>query len=516
MLAVDVARNEFFSCQVAVRREVDTGTPLPDPTPVSIEVDAGSPWRVRVRRVGYVPMAHCNTWKPREEIDGFEHLPGFVPDPLFEEDRVWLPAGETHAFWLSLRPKRAVKPGVHSVSICVRVDGERNRALTLKVRVHPVAIKSRRDFSVIHWFYSDSLFDTHGCEPFDERYWNVLPNYLRNLVEHGQDTVYVPVFTPPLDGVKRPTQLLRITETGPGRYRFDWRDVKRYIGAARDCGVECFEWTHFFTQWGVQHAIRIYHGQGVDKRPLWPPETPATGEVYRNFLTQFLPAFERFLRREDLLEKSFFHLSDEPHGEEHQVNYRAARELLRELAPWMKVMDALSQLSFAEEGLVDTPVASISMALQFVERGIPSWCYFCCQPRARFLNRMLDDPLAKIRMSGWLFYRWPLKGFLHWGYNFWYEPGSVKRIDPFLVTDGNHWPDWPYGDPFVVYPGADGPLDSIRWEIFAEGLQDYALLQTLDVARDSSMLCTLKSFSDFPKDEAWIARMRRKLLKQQT
>lgn len=512
-LSMDVARNEFFSCQVAVRRDDPAGVTQPDPATVKVVVEAGSPWNARVRRVGYVPMRHANTWKPDGEIDGREHIPGFVPDPLFEENALWMRSGETHSFWISLRPVRPVKAGRHTVRICVTGEGDgAPHVLNLRVRVHPVMIRPRRDFSVIHWFYNDSLLDFHHCDAFDKRYWSVLPNYLRNLAEHGQDTVYVPVFTPPLDGVKRPTQLLRVTETKPGRYSFDWRDVRKYIATARACGIRRFEWTHLFTQWGARHALRIYHGQGLDKRVLWPPETPATGPVYRDFLRQFLPAFARFLRRGNLMDRSFFHLSDEPHDAEQQANYRAARELLRELAPWMRVMDALSDATFARQKLVDTPVCTISGVDEFIGQGMPVWCYFCCQPRERYLNRMLDDSLAKIRMSGWLFHRWPLKGFLHWGYNFWYAPGSQKRIDPFQTSDGENWPGWPHGDPFLVYPGSDGPLDSIRWEVFAESLQDYALLQSLKVRRDDRRLARLRSFKDFPKTEKWINRTRNALL----
>lgn len=203
--------------------------------------------------------------------------------------------------------------------------------------------------------------------------------------------------------------------------------------------------------------------------------------------------------------------SDEPHAEQ-QEDYRRARLVLKDLAPWMKVMDALSDATFAKQRLVDTSVCTITGIAGFIEQGLPAWCYFCCHPRGRWLNRLLDDSLAKIRMSGWLFYRWPIKGFLHWGYNFWYQPGSERRIDPFVVADANNWPAWPYGDPFVVYPGKDGPLDSIRWEVFAESLQDYALLQTMGVSRDASALAPLRSFHDFPRTEQWLTRQRRRLL----
>lgn len=50
----------------------------------------------------------------------------------------------------------------------------------------------------------------------------------------------------------------------------------------------------------------------------------------------------------------------------------------------------------------------------------------------------------------------------------------------------------------------DGPLDSIRWEVFAESLQDYAMLQSAGIRRDDPMLAALKTYADFPKNEAWL------------
>jgi len=186
--------------------------------------------------------------------------------------------------------------------------------------------------------------------------------------------------------------------------------------------------------------------------------------------------------------------------------------MLRELAPWIRIMDAMSDIRFAKQGLIDVPVPVISVAKQFVDAGIPSWTYFCCAPKGRYLNRFLDTPLAKTRMAGWLFYRFGVLGFLHWGYNYWYRSQTRTLIDPFTVTDGLAWPGWAYGDTFLVYPGPDGPIDSIRWEVFAESLQDYALLETLDVDRDGRLLSVLKDFDDFPKDGRWLRAMRRKLL----
>ncbi|MDT8389334.1 MAG: DUF4091 domain-containing protein [Lentisphaeria bacterium] len=108
--------------------------------------------------------------------------------------------------------------------------------------------------------------------------------------------------------------------------------------------------------------------------------------------------------------------------------------------------------------------------------------------------------------------RWPALVFLHWGYNYWDKSQTRQLIDPFMVSGGCKWPNRAYGDTFQVYPGPDGPIDSIRWEVFAESLQDYSLLHTLGIDRDDPRMAPLKSFKDFPKNEHWRNQLKRQLL----
>ncbi|NLC58425.1 MAG: DUF4091 domain-containing protein [Armatimonadetes bacterium] len=503
-LALEAARSERLSFQALFRTDGEERT-------VSATVNAPAGVEVLVRRVGYVPMPHLNTQVPPEEIEGLEYLPGYVPDPLLPETVIHAGPYETHAFWITLRVDTDTSPGPREVHVTLSAEGAEPVTLSATLTVHPGVLPKRRDFPVTHWFYADALMDRYGVEPFEEAFWRILDPYLANVAAHGQDTIYVPVFTPPLDGVKRPTQLLHVRREGD-RYVFDWTQVERWIAAAKAQGLSRFEWTHLFTQWGVQHALRIYEGHGRDERLLWPADTGATSDTYRAFLGQFLPALERFLQVNGLQERSFFHVSDEPHGEEHLANYRAARALLRELAPWIRVMDALSDISFARAGLTDTPIPSISTAPEFVREGFPAWAYWCCGPRGRYVNRLLETPLVKVRMSGWLFYRLRARGFLHWGYNYWYKSQTRQMIDPYTVLDGMAWPSWAYGDCFQVYPGEAGPVDSLRWEVFAESLQDYALLQGVGLDPDDALLFDIQDYAAFPREAAWIARRRGELL----
>lgn len=69
-------------------------------------------------------------------------------------------------------------------------------------------------------------------------------------------------------------------------------------------------------------------------------------------------------------------------------------------------------------------------------------------------------PSARNRIMGVLMYLYRIEGFLHWGYNFYNSMFSIEHIDPFFDTHAGF--AFPSGDPFLVYPGADGePWSSI-------------------------------------------------------
>ncbi|HET6453356.1 MAG TPA: DUF4091 domain-containing protein [Armatimonadota bacterium] len=498
------ARNSRVSFQACVRNQ--------GKQPIEVRLEVESDLEVSIRRVGYVPVKHHNTDTEESELDGVGHIPGFVPDPLFPENSVTAGPFESHAFWVTVNVPAGVSPGKRELAVQFSLTGQTSQTCQTEIDIRPLVIRPADDFPVAHWFYADALCDWYKVVPFEERFWQIAKPYMQDMVEHGGNCMYVPLFTPPTDGVKRSTQLVRVTEAG-GQYQFDFSDVKRWVDLARECGATWFEWTHFFWQWGVKYALRIYRSNHADGSALlWPPETPATSETYRNFLAQFLPKFHDFLAAESLLDRSIFHVSDEPHGDEHLENYRKARAMLKDLAPWMKVADALSDIRFGLEGLTDMPIPSISVAKSFIEAGIPSCAYFCCGPRGKYLQRLMDTPLAKIAMSGWLFHKLRALGFLHWGYNYWHKSQTQELIDPFTEQSGLAWPGWAYGDTFVVYPGPDGPIDSIRWEVFAESLQDLALLRTAGIDPDDPLLAVLRGYNDFPKTETWVMEARKRLL----
>ena len=74
------------------------------------------------------------------------------------------------------------------------------------------------------------------------------------------------------------------------------------------------------------------------------------------------------------------------------------------------------------------------------------------------------------------------------------------------------------GDAFVVYPGKDGALESIRNEAFQQGIQDLRALNLLEkkIGREkvTAMLeesGMAKNFTDYPKNALCLIALRKKI-----
>ncbi len=483
---------------------------------IRCEVAGADGLNVRVRRVGYVPMRMGTTETPASELDCG---PGLVPDPLYNDQVTDVGPFENAAFWITVKAPADARPGPKEIKLHFVFDNDKTADISAKVDVSEFVVKPRRDFTVIHWWRGECLWDYYKTGMWeDEKLWEITRNYLQDMIDHGTDSVYIPILHFRRETFQRPCQLLKVTEPEPGKYAFDFKEVHRMVKLARECGAQHYEWSAFWIYWGAKNPVRVYKWVDGKAVMLWSPDSDGHGPAFHSFMKQFLPEFHKFLVSEGILERSYFHISDEPGEGEHLDNYKKAREFLREHAPWMKgkVIDALSSIEYGKQGLTDHPIPLISAAQPYIDAKIPHWVYFCCAPRGAYLQRLLDTPLPKIRMSGWLFYRLGAQGFLHWGYNYWHAMEQERLIDPFQTATNEWWPGIPPGDPFVVYPGADGkPIDSIRWEVFAESLQDYAVLQTAGIKRDDPMLADIKGYADFPKNEEWLRdRIRRVLGKK--
>ena len=442
-LNIIAAKNERISFQACVRN-FSTDSAI-----VKCEMIENKHFTSRVRRVGHVPMIQLNTYTPKTELEGIGHIPGLCPDPLYLDEQVHMGPESNGVFWITLQIPENIKSGKYSITVKFTlvdrygyVSSTSPEALSVslpvEIDVRSLVIQPRKNFPVTNWISIDSIWEYYRIEPCGDRFWELADKFIENLVSHGNNAVYTPIWNSRHELLIRPAQLLRVRKIGDDRYEFDFTDVRKWVRLALKHGAEYIEWTHFFTPApeSGKYPQRIYEkGEGAVGEILWPPDTSATSETYRSFLSQFIPVFEAFLEEEGIFDKSLFHCADEPDGEVQIEDYKKARALLLEFAPWMKVMDALSDTKYATQKIVDNPIPSIQTALDFKAANLDTWVYFCCGPRDGYLQRLLDTPLSKIRMCGLLFYKLGATGFLHWGYCYWFKFCTSEISNPFVNPD---------------------------------------------------------------------------------
>ena len=54
----------------------------------------------------------------------------------------------------------------------------------------------------------------------------------------------------------------------------------------------------------------------------------------------------------------------------------------------------------------------------------------------------------------------------------------------------------------------------VRREVFAESLQDYALLQSAGIKPDAPLLAPIKSYAEFPKSQEWLRQALEQVLRR--
>ncbi len=376
------------------------------------------------------------------------------------------------------------------------------------------------DLVCTFWMHYDSLADYYKLPLFSEEYNKILKSYIESTVKHGLTMLLTPLFTPPLDteaGKERMTvQLVEVEKKGD-TYEFGFDRLEWFMRFAEENGVRYYEMSHLFSQWGAGFAPKIVAKEQGTTRRIFGWETEALSDGYKGFLSAFLPRLRAWLIEKGFYERCYFHISDEP-NEAAFEHYKACHDFVKQYLPDAKFVDAMSHYEYYAQGAVDHPFVAVDATETFIEKGVKDYfVYYCTGQRNEFVsNRFMSMPLERVRILGMQMYLNGVRGFLQWGYNFYYSFLSREALDPYAVTDCMG--KFQSGDAFVVYPGKDGALESIRNEAFQQGIQDLRALNLLEkkIGREkvTAMLeesGMAKNFTDYPKNALWLIALRKKI-----
>jgi hypothetical protein len=130
------------------------------------------------------------------------------------------------------------------------------------------------------------------------------------------------------------------------------------------------------------------------------------------------------------------------------------------------------------------------------------WWYICTGPKAPYCTLFIDHPGTELRVWLWQTWQRNIEGILVWQTNYWTSntayPDQPQNPyeDPmgwctgYGIPKGEKRP-WGNGDGRFIYPPEaaasanpdtpilEGPVDSIRWEMLRDGIEDYEYLAML-------------------------------------
>ena len=447
---------------------------------VSLKIEGIPAEYVSARTVELVPVAYPIYPEIRDD-NYLSKEPGLYPDwlqPLHYGGVISVMKNQLRAVWIELDPKGCLEAGTYEITVSLAAGENTVAAETVTVEVVNAELPPQ-EMKVTQWFHCDCLANYYNCEAWSERHWQIVENFAATARRNGINLLLTPLFTPALDtavgGERTTVQLLDITVTD-GEYTFGFDKLDRWIDMCDRVGIEFFEISHFFTQWGAGHAPKVMatvdraDGTSEYKR-IFGWDTDATGEAYTRFLRTLVPAFLAHMKERGDDKRCLFHISDEPNVTQLE-QYKKSKAVVADFLEGYTIMDALSEYEFYCEGVVTTPIPSNNSIEPFIAGNVPNlWTYYCCGQCVDVSNRLIAMPNWRNRSIGMQFYKYDIAGFLQWGYNFYNNMHSVNTIDPYAETSGEYWV--PAGDPFSVYPAQDGTAyESTRILVFYEALQD--------------------------------------------
>lgn len=480
--SLNCARGERVSFQIIMERDVPTSR-----CDFKMSVRSGLLKNIAVACVGHVP-SELPAYTDRSDDDYISKEPGLFPDVLYpvkRTDVLKLGTNDLKSLWFTVDVPCDAQAGEYPVCMTFTdlKDGKKTKARVV-ISVKNTVI-DKNDLIFTQWFHCDSIADYFGVRMMSERHWRLIEQFIKTAARTGITMLLTPLFTPPLDtavGTERPTmQLVRVVKNGE-KYEFDFSLLDRWVELCRKYGIEYFEMSHLFTQWGVCFCPKIVVNVDGKDQKLFGWHVEAMSDMYKDFLSQLLPQLTAHLEKLGISDKCYFHISDEPSADPEKPdyeNYLAAKEFVAPYLRGYKIMDALSNVEFYDNGLIEYPVCATNHIKPFMERDIKErWCYYCCGQGDLVANRFFAMPSYRNRITGVQLYVADMTGFLQWGYNFYYSAGAVYKLNPYVTSDGLR--AWPSGDPYSVYPYKGTAIESIRSVVFYEGLQDRMLLKMLE------------------------------------
>jgi len=475
-IEVQACRNEWVIVQLGVR------SPLPVEV-LSLRVgDLTSTVNgkimsrlVRVRYPGLMPVDESGQ---------------YTPDPLWEVPSVSLRPYQSQGIWVDWKVPANAEAGEYTGTLELKRDGASPDNFRIKMKVLPVTLPEPSGY---HCFLNilvdpSSVARVRRLPLWGEAHWQQLEKYVQDLADHGQKTITAFIVDDPWEGdtgfaVRNLIEWKCRGEWQPGGQKhlaLDTAAFDRWVSLCLRTGItdhiEC--WSPL-VQPGSDHSVVIYTDtESGQRRTL---HLPAGSDEYKAVWGEFARAFQEHLRQKGWLGKTYLAFDEIATAVLDRVI-----PFFHQVAPDLKLMvsggDEKGRYSAESRELAFhygyySPGSGIEMPDIPARRkaGKRTLMYTAVTPI--YPNTFIFSQPLESRYLGWVIWKWDFDGYIRWAWNFWWPE--------------NFWDQplykWHSGDMWFVYPGREGPVDGIQWEMLRKGIEDYECLwlvrQGLEQAR---------------------------------
>jgi hypothetical protein len=505
-IVIRAARNEAEAAQLVVRPTVS----LQDFTVHTAALTGPDGATIPSKNVEVLKVRYVNVTVPTDKSSAG----GLWPDPLPRlKGAIKLQANKNQPFWLRVKVPSHVPAGVYTGSIQLSANNY-SVDVKLRVKVYDFVLPDQMTCTTAFGFTPSNVFRYQKLSSLQQKRL-VIDKYWASFGAH-----HISPYNPaPLDGLSvtwpEVTKSIKPEELKPV---FDWTAWDK----AMERGIDYYHFNSFRLSipglgGGTFHARRDPELLGFSE------DTPH----YKFAFNTYCREMQEHLREKGWLDEAFVYWFDEPAPKDYEFVMNGFAKL-KQAAPDITRM--LTEQ--VEPELIGGPDIWCAVsnnhkdgpAEERRKYGEKFWWYVCTGPKAPYCTLFIDHPGTELRVWLWQTWKRKIDGILVWQTNYWTsstaypDPENPQNPyeDPMGWRVGYGTPKgvkkpWGNGDGRFIYPpeeAADahqagpvleGPVDSIRWEMLRDGIEDYEymaiLKRLLKTKKDKLTAQQLKKFT---------------------
>lgn len=474
-IKISAAKGEFEPFQLVIHPK----SPITNFKIVPVDMEGPSGARIDKSNISVKQVEYVKVTSP-SDMWGVQDL---WPDPLPDlNEPVTLESARNWPLWISVKIPVDATAGLYRGSLQISSDGW-NDSIPFLVQVYDFSLPKSPSLKTAFGFSVAEVKRFHHLQTLDE-VEKVIDLYYQNFRDHR----ITPDNATSLHPIKY--ELLK----DKLEFRFDFSDFER---AAK----------HYFDDYGFS-TFRLpmiglgggtFESRSKGKIGSFEQGTPEHEKLFKNYAS----TLENYLREKGWLDKGYIYWFDEPEEKDYAFVCETM-DLIHRNAPGLKRM--LTEQP--EKELIGYVDIWCSILDQYNPKTCPArqqageeiWWYICTGPKQPYPGLFIDHPAVDLRAWLWMTWKYQVQGCLVWQSNYWtsdtaFPAPAIQNPwqDPMSYVTGYSKPDgfiglWGNGDGRFMYPPKDwqsnskkicGPVDSIRWEMLREGMEDYEYFHLL-------------------------------------